>query len=127
LGASAFEKKAAVDRFSTYWDDVEIEQVEEGAEPEEFWDELNGEGQYDRSLGDLGAPLLESRLFHCRVSSGGFLRVEEVARYEQEDLDSDDVMLLDGGDEIYLWVGSGASVDENERILDMAKVILQPI
>ncbi|XP_070852368.1 gelsolin isoform X2 [Drosophila suzukii] len=121
LGASAFEKKAAVDRFSTYWDDVEIEQVEEGAEPEEFWDELNGEGQYDRSLGDLGAPLLESRLFHCRVSSGGFLRVEEVARYEQEDLDSDDVMLLDGGDEIYLWVGSGASVDENERILDMAK------
>ncbi|XP_016992685.2 gelsolin isoform X1 [Drosophila takahashii] len=128
LGASVFEKKAALDRFSIYWEDVEIEQVEEGAEPEEFWDELNGEGQYDRSLGDLGAPLLESRLFHCRVSSAGLVRVEEVAKYEQEDLDSDDIMLLDAGDEIYLWVGSGASEEENQKILDMAKryILLEP-
>ncbi|XP_017057093.1 LOW QUALITY PROTEIN: gelsolin [Drosophila ficusphila] len=121
LGASAFEKKAALDRFARYWDDAELEQVEEGAEPEEFWEELNGEGQYDRSLGDIGAPLLEPRLFHCRLSSSGLVRVEEVAKYEQEDLDPDDVMLLDAGDEIYLWVGSGASEEENARILDMAK------
>ncbi|KAI8044788.1 gelsolin isoform X1 [Drosophila gunungcola] len=121
LGASAFEKRAAVERFSTYWDDAELEHVEEGAEPEEFWEELNGEGQYDRSLGDVGAPLLEPRLFHCRLSSGGRVKVEEVAKYEQEVLDSDDVMLLDAGDEIYLWVGSGASEEENARILDMAK------
>lgn len=122
LGASAFEKQAAVDRFSDYWDDVELEQVEEGAEPDEFWEELNGEGQYDRSLGDDGAPLLESRLFHCHLSSGGFLKVEEVAQYEQEDLDSDDIMLLDAGDEIYLWVGYGVSEEENGKLLDTAKL-----
>ncbi|XP_016974948.1 gelsolin isoform X2 [Drosophila rhopaloa] len=125
LGASAFEKKAALDRFTHYWDDAEIENVEEGAEPEEFWEELNGEGQYDRSLGDLGAPLLEPRLFHCRLGSRGLVRIEEVAKYEQEDLDSDDVMLLDAGDELYLWVGSGATVMENLRILDMAKFYTQ--
>ncbi|EDV42840.1 uncharacterized protein Dana_GF18195, isoform A [Drosophila ananassae] len=121
LGASAFEKKAAVERFANYWDDAELEELEEGAEPEEFWEELNGEGQYDRSLGDSGAPLLEPRLFHCRITPQGLVKVEEVAQYEQEDLDTDDVMLLDAGDEIYLWVGSGASEEEKSKLLDMAK------
>lgn len=32
-------------------------------------------------------------------------------------------MLLDAGDEIYMWVGSGASVQENAKILQMARVI----
>ncbi|KAH8369418.1 hypothetical protein KR009_010319, partial [Drosophila setifemur] len=121
LGASAFEKSAALDRFAHYWDDAELEQVEEGAEPDEFWDELNGEGQYDRSLGDQGAPLLEPRLFHCHVKPNGQVKVEEVAKYEQEDLDTDDVMLLDAGDEIYVWVGSGASAEENSKIMDMTE------
>ncbi|KAH8292417.1 hypothetical protein KR054_009491, partial [Drosophila jambulina] len=121
LGASTFEKNAALERFAHYWDDAEVEQVEEGAEPDDFWEELNGEGQYDRSLVDHGRPLLEPRLFHCRLTPNGLVKVEEVAKYEQEDLDSDDVMLLDAGDEIYMWVGSGASEEENAKILDMAK------
>lgn len=39
-----------------------------------------------------------------------------------QDLDIDDIMLLDAGDEIYMWVGSGASAEENAKILHMAKV-----
>ncbi|KAH8358611.1 hypothetical protein KR093_001252, partial [Drosophila rubida] len=121
LGASAFEKDAAKERFAHYWSDSEFDVIEEGAEPQEFWDELNGEGQYDRSLEDRSAPLLEPRLFHCRLTRSGRAKVEEVAQYQQEDLDTDDVMLLDAGDEIYLWVGSGASAEENAKILDMVK------
>ncbi|XP_068156937.1 gelsolin isoform X1 [Drosophila tropicalis] len=121
LGASNFEKQAAQERFAHYWDDAEIEVIDEGAEPDEFWDELNGEGQYNRSLVDDSAPLLEPRLFHCRLTRAGRVKVEEVAQYDQEDLDTDDVMLLDAGDEIYLWVGSGATAEENSKILDMAK------
>ncbi|XP_062124110.1 gelsolin isoform X1 [Drosophila sulfurigaster albostrigata] len=121
LGASQFEKDAAKERFSHYWPDSEVEIIEEGAEPEEFWDELSGEGQYDRSLEDRSAPLLEPRLFHCRLSPRGRVKVEEVAQYQQEDLDTDDVMLLDAGDEIYVWVGSGATQEENAKIFDMVK------
>lgn len=122
LGASRFEKEAAKERFASYWKDAELEVIEEGAEPQEFWDELNGEGQYDQSLEDRSAPLLEPRLFHCRLTRTGRAKVEEVAQYEQEDLDTDDVMLLDAGDEIYMWVGSGATAEENGKILDMAEV-----
>ncbi|XP_041673741.1 gelsolin isoform X2 [Drosophila eugracilis] len=125
MGASAFEKKVALNRFSLYWDDVEFENVEEGAESDEFWEELNGEGQYDRSLSDPGAPLLDPRLFHCRLSSNEFIKFEEVAKYEQEDLDSDDVMLMDAGDELYLWVGSCTTDEENSKFLDMAKVYIR--
>ncbi|XP_017848746.1 gelsolin isoform X2 [Drosophila busckii] len=121
LGASEFEKQAAKERFAHYWPDAQMEIVEEGAEPQEFWDEINGEGQYDRSLEEGHAPLLEARLFHCRLTSIGRAKVEEVAQFEQEDLDTDDVMLLDAGDEIYMWVGSGATAEENGKILDMAK------
>ncbi|KAM8706914.1 hypothetical protein ACLKA7_011075 [Drosophila subpalustris] len=121
LGASSFEKQAAMERFTGYWNDAELEIIDEGAEPEEFWEELNGEGQYDRSLEERSAPLLEPRLFHCRLTRAGHVKVEEVAQFQQEDLDTDDIMLLDAGDEIYMWVGSGATADENAKILDMVK------
>ncbi|KAM7359960.1 gelsolin isoform 2-T3 [Cochliomyia hominivorax] len=120
LGASDFEKQMALERFGQYWPDVEAEVIEEGAEPDSFWEDLNGEGIYDRSMTDKGAPILEPRLFHCRLV-GNRIKVEEVNHFEQADLDMDDVMLMDAGDEIYMWVGSGATADENGKILDMAK------
>ncbi|XP_061390689.1 gelsolin [Musca vetustissima] len=120
LAASEFEKAMATERFGHYWPDAEAEVIEEGAEPEEFWEDLNGEGVYDRSLSEKVAPILEPRLFHCRLVRN-HIKVEEVNHFEQADLDMDDVMLIDAGDEIYMWVGSGASEKENNHILDMAK------
>ena len=35
---------------------------------------------------------------------------------------SDDVMILDSGDEIYVWVGNEASDDEKKKGLGVAKV-----
>lgn len=111
----------ANERFGHYWPDAEAEIVEEGAEPDDFWEYLNGEGIYDHSISEKGAPILEPRLFHCRLL-GNRIKVEQVNHFEQGDLDMDDVMLMDAGDEIYMWVGSGATADENGKILDMAKV-----
>lgn len=120
LGASEFEKNAAEDLFKSVWPSVALSTVEEGAEPDEFWEHLNGEGIYDRSLSEKSAPILEPRLFHCRLINNK-IKVEEIMHFEQADLDFEDVMLMDTGDEIYLWVGSGASAEENGRILDIAK------
>ncbi|XP_037946730.1 gelsolin-like isoform X1 [Teleopsis dalmanni] len=121
LAGSDFEKNMAIERFQYFWPDAELDVIDEGAEPDDFWDDLNGEGIYDRSIDEGGAPLLEPRLFHCRLVHGDRIKVEEVGNFEQEDLDVDDIMLLDGGDEIYIWVGTGATTDENGKILDMAK------
>ncbi|XP_036323482.1 gelsolin-like [Rhagoletis pomonella] len=120
LGASKFEKDMATERFAHYWSDAAVEVVEEGAEPDDFWEFLHGEGIYDRSMGDVTKPLLEPRLFHCHLD-GKRLQAEEVAHFEQADLDPNDIMLLDGGDEIYMWVGAAASAEENGRLLELVE------
>lgn len=40
-------------------------------------------------------------------------------------MDSDDVMVLDGGDEVYAWIGSGSDEEEKAKSLDMAKQYVQ--
>lgn len=81
-GASDFEKSSANERFAHYWPHGKTEVIEEGSEPSEFWEELHGEGEYDRSVNDLGAPLLDPRLFHCQLVAWR-TKVEEVRDFEQ--------------------------------------------
>ncbi|XP_055848668.1 gelsolin isoform X2 [Episyrphus balteatus] len=121
LAASGFEKNMAEDRIGRFWPSFENEVIQEGAEPDDFWDDLNGEGIYDRGMGKGGSPILEPRLFHCRILVSGRIKVEEVPDFQQDDLDVDDVMLLDGGDEIYVWVGSGTTEEEQNGVFDMAR------
>lgn len=71
----------------------------------------------------IGAPLLDPRLFHCRILAGRKkLIVTEIADFGQEDLNEDDCMVLDGGDEVYVWLGKTSSPEEKEQSLEMAKV-----
>lgn len=39
-----------------------------------------------------------------------------------KDLDPDDIMVLDGGDELYLWIGKGSTEEEKLKSLEMANV-----
>lgn len=39
-------------------------------------------------------------------------------------MDPDDIMVLDGGDEVYVWIGKGSTEEEKARSLDMAKVFI---
>lgn len=116
--------------------------IQEAAEPDEFWKALTGRLPYDTTLGPVvsalstkasataaaaaaAAAALNSnpRMIRC-WSSGGILHAEEVRRFEQSDLQPTDVMLLDGGDELYVWVGSRAPEETERRALSMAVVSL---
>uniref|UniRef100_A0A4D5R9Y8 Gelsolin, cytoplasmic n=1 Tax=Scolopendra viridis TaxID=118503 RepID=A0A4D5R9Y8_SCOVI len=94
--------------------------VNEGEEPEEFWSAIGGQGDYQQGFEMPQNPLLPPRLFHCSNASGKF-RVEEIMRYRQEDLDSDDVMILDSGDEIYIWIGNESNVEERAKASQLAE------
>lgn len=62
-------------------------------------------------------------MFHCRILAGRKkLIVTEIAEFNQEDLNEDDCMVLDGGDEVYVWIGKTASPEEKKQSLEMAKV-----
>ncbi|KAA0186575.1 hypothetical protein HAZT_HAZT004260 [Hyalella azteca] len=115
--------------------------IAEGEEDEGFWSALGGPGDYQTNR-DLDTPLLSPRLFHCSVSPAGVLRVNEVSLFNQEpnflynslfaaftteltsipqDLNEDDVMVLDSGDEIYVWIGKGSSDEEKQKSWQMAQ------
>ncbi|KFB47218.1 hypothetical protein ZHAS_00015242 [Anopheles sinensis] len=121
VGASDLEKDMAANVVAALAPDSNVVGVEEESEPAEFWDALGGKDEYDRELDPPGTPFLSARLFHCRILYNKKLRVEEVPHFEQDDLNVDDVMVLDGGDEIYCWIGNGATEEERSKSIDMAR------
>ncbi|XP_055532240.1 gelsolin, cytoplasmic-like isoform X2 [Wyeomyia smithii] len=121
VGASNLEKEMAANIVKIVSPDAVPEIINEGSEPDAFWDALGGKADYDHELDPAGAPFLNPRLFHCRILFNKRLRVEEVPHFEQDDLNVDDVMVLDGGDEIYVWIGNGATDEERAKSIDMAK------
>nr|CAB3267612.1 villin-1 [Phallusia mammillata] len=98
----------------------DLETISEGNENMEFWAALGGKVPYADS------PKLqeqdgsdEPRLFECSNASGNF-KCEEINNFDQDDLDEDDVMLLDSGSEIYLWIGKGANAQERKESVVIA-------
>lgn len=51
--------------------------------------------------------------------------MEEIDDFTQEDLDEDDIMILDTGDEIYIWIGNESSAEEKREVLKLAKSYLR--
>lgn len=101
--------------------------INEGEEPENFFwvgigaDLTKGTPQYS---GDADY-LRTSRLFRCTNESGYFNVSEKCSDFCQADLQDDDIMLLDTGLILYLWVGSSASQTEVKFGLKAAAVYLQ--
>ncbi|XP_019871932.1 gelsolin [Aethina tumida] len=56
----------------------------------------------------------EPRLIHAMIpTKGGKFKIEELFDFTQSDLNEDDIMLLDHGPKLFVWIGKGA--DEEER------------
>nr|XP_027221280.1 gelsolin, cytoplasmic-like [Penaeus vannamei] len=102
----------------------DVQEMAEGSEDDGFWSALGGQADYQKAR-DLDKPLLYPRLFHCTISPAGCLRVNEVANFGQEDLNEDDVMVLDSGDEVYVWIGRGSDDQEKEKAFEMAETYIK--
>jgi len=119
-GASDEEKQFGESLCGEITPNREICHTPEEEEPDSFWDSLGGKNNY-QTLSKDPAPLLAERLFHCHISQWGVLRVEEISDFSQEDLNSDDVMVLDSGDVVYVWLGEGASDEEKTTSWQLAQ------
>lgn len=109
-GANDFERNVAKTVAGRLLAGAASEIVEEGSESDAFWAAIGGKGEYssDERLqkGDIKA-----RLFQCSDSSSVF-KVIEIHHFGQDDLDNDDVMILDGFNEVFVWIGSGSTERE---------------
>ncbi|KAH7729206.1 Protein GSNL-1 [Aphelenchoides avenae] len=64
------------------------------------------------------------KLYRCSNATGKLV-IEEIVNFYQEDLNPDDVMILDGLNTIYVWVGAGAERAEKDGAESTAKKYLE--
>uniref|UniRef100_T1IZM9 Gelsolin-like domain-containing protein n=1 Tax=Strigamia maritima TaxID=126957 RepID=T1IZM9_STRMM len=119
-GSSEEEQEMGRNASNLISPDVPSTIIKEGEESNDFWEALGGKSDYKRGFQMPEMPMLPPRLFQCSDVSGKF-KVEEIVRFRQEDMDSDDVMIVDSGDEVYIWIGTGANEEERERSFKLAE------
>uniref|UniRef100_A0A672J6U6 Adseverin-like n=1 Tax=Salarias fasciatus TaxID=181472 RepID=A0A672J6U6_SALFA len=88
--------------------------------PANFWSALGGKKEYQtsKSLRNMVKP---PRLFGCSNKIGRLIVEEVPGDFTQSDLATDDVMLLDTWDQIFLWVGKDANEVERKGAPKIAK------
>uniref|UniRef100_A0A452THK1 FLII actin remodeling protein n=1 Tax=Ursus maritimus TaxID=29073 RepID=A0A452THK1_URSMA len=96
--------------------------INEGEEPENFfWVGIGAQKPYD----DDAEYMKHTRLFRCSNEKGYFAVTEKCSDFCQDDLADDDIMLLDNGQEVYMWVGTQTSQVEIKLSLKACQVYIQ--
>ena len=99
--------------------------IEEGNEPDNFfWVALNGRPPsnfFPRPAKYLG----KNRLFRCSNETGEFVVSEKCIDFCQDDLSDNDVMIVDTGETVYMWIGAGSSVIEVKFAFKSAQIYIQ--
>lgn len=110
----------AEDMFNNPW--VSLQILNEGEEPDNFfWVGLGGRKPYETS----GEFMKHTRLFRCSNEKGYFTVSEKCTDFCQDDLADDDMMILDNGEQVFLWLGSKCSEVEVKLAYKSALVYIQ--
>ncbi|XP_057668841.1 protein flightless-1 [Diorhabda carinulata] len=113
-------QEIAEEMFNSPW--VTLQVLSEGEEPDNFfWLGLGGKKPYDQD-----ATFMEyTRLFRCSNEKGYFIVSEKCSDFCQDDLADDDIMILDNGEQVFLWLGAKCSEVEIKLAVKSAQVYIQ--
>uniref|UniRef100_A0A914YJP1 Gelsolin-like domain-containing protein n=1 Tax=Panagrolaimus superbus TaxID=310955 RepID=A0A914YJP1_9BILA len=100
--------------------DFSMEIINEGEEPDEFWEALGGKKPFETNADFMNY----TRLFRCTNEKGYFSVSEKTVDFCQDDLDDDDVMIIDNGELVFLWIGTRASEVEGKLAYKAAQVYI---
>ncbi|KAK1384604.1 Villin-2 [Heracleum sosnowskyi] len=116
--------------------DADVKHAKEGTEHSSFWSALGGRGSYNNEIVSLDIAR-DPHLFTFSIdeasthlttflltilsatrTSPGKIEVKEVYNFSQDDLLTEDVMILDSHAEVFVWVGQCADSTENKNSLE---------
>uniref|UniRef100_A0A8D3DJ21 Gelsolin n=1 Tax=Scophthalmus maximus TaxID=52904 RepID=A0A8D3DJ21_SCOMX len=119
LGASDTEKQGAQQLCNILG--ASASELSEGGETDQFWEALGGKTAYRTSTRlkdkmDAHPP----RLFACSNKTGNFIIEEVPGEMTQDDLATDDVMILDTWEQVFVWIGNEAQEEEKTEAMPSA-------
>ncbi|KAG5515121.1 hypothetical protein RHGRI_036230 [Rhododendron griersonianum] len=97
--------------------------VREGSEPEHLWNALGGKGEYPREK-EIARFTEDPHLFTC-VSTEGDFKVKEIFNFSQDDLTTEDVLVLDCHSEIYVWIGRHSTIGSKQEAFTIGLKFLE--
>lgn len=110
----------AEEMFNNPW--ISLQVLNEGEEPDNFfWVALGGKKPYDTNAEFMNY----TRLFRCSNEKGYFTISEKCTDFCQDDLADDDIMILDNGEQVFLWLGTRCSEVEIKLAYKSAQVYIQ--
>ncbi|KAL6539686.1 Villin-4 [Orobanche hederae] len=96
----------------------------EGAESEQFWDLLGGKSEYP-SQKIARKSESDPHLFSCTLTNARDLKVTEVHNFNQDDLMTEDILILDCQSDIYVWVGRNLESKTKMNALNIGEKFLE--
>ncbi|KAK4606121.1 hypothetical protein RGQ29_000401 [Quercus rubra] len=97
--------------------------VREGSEPDIFWNALGGKAEYPKAK-EMKQCVEDPHLFTLNTTEGDF-KVKEIYNFSQDDLTTEDVLVLDCHREIYVWIGCHSSVGSKQEALTLGLKFLE--
>ncbi|XP_056846108.1 villin-1 isoform X2 [Raphanus sativus] len=95
----------------------------EGSEPDTFWDLLGGKAEYPKEK-EMRKQIEEPHLFTFSSNSDVF-KVKEIYNFVQDDLTTEDVLLLDCQTEVYVWIGLNSNIKSKQQALTLGLKFLE--
>ncbi|KAL8127073.1 hypothetical protein AgCh_014121 [Apium graveolens] len=94
----------------------------EGSESEQFWDLLGGKSEYpSQKVGrDVES---DPHLFSCSFTND--LKVTEIYNFDQDDLMTEDIFILDCHSDIFVWVGQQVNSKYRSNALTIGQKYLE--
>ncbi|KTF80905.1 hypothetical protein cypCar_00012653 [Cyprinus carpio] len=122
-GVAASEEEMAAAKHVCSFLGGSATEISEGKEPAGFWTALGGKKDYQTSK-SLQKTVKPPRLFGCSNKTGRLIAEEVPGDFTQSDLATDDVMLLDTWDQVFVWIGNDANEVERNGADKIAKDFL---
>ncbi|XP_011033340.1 PREDICTED: villin-3-like isoform X1 [Populus euphratica] len=102
---------------------VALKHAKEGAESSAFWSALGGKQSYT-SKKFSPETVRDPHLFTFSFNKGKF-QVEEVYNFSQDDLLTEDILILDTHAEVFVWVGQYVDPKEKQNVFDIGQKYIE--
>ncbi|ONL98229.1 Villin-2 [Zea mays] len=123
--ASSFEQQQWAAKVAEFLKTgVAVKHCKEGTESSIFWSSIGGKQSYTNRNAAPDVVIREPHLYTFSLRNGK-LEVTEIFNFSQDDLLTEDMMILDTHCEVFVWMGQCVETKEKQKAFDIGQKYVQ--